>query len=393
MNPHPEINARPGVQALRSQQIREVAGVAAGRPDVLPFWFGESNLITPEVIREAATSALREGRTLYAPTLGIPELRESLSAYLTGLHRGYPAERVAITNSGVTALMLALQTIASPGDRAVAITPVWPNLCEIPRILGACVTSVPLRFGADGWTLDLDRLLEAVTPGTTALIINSPNNPTGWTLTRAEQEAILAHCRRTGTWLIADDVYERIYFHGRCAPSFLDIATPEDRFIGCNSFSKAWRMTGWRIGWMVVPRGLMQDLSKLIEYNSSCAPPFIQVAARVALGECEAEVAALVEQIRANQLRLYELLRPLGCLELGAPAAGGMYAFLRVKGLRDSLSLCKRLVTEAGVGLAPGSAFGSEAPEFLRWCLAVDPQQLEEGARRFSRFVGTISAE
>ena len=144
---------------------------------------------------------------------------------------------------------------------------------------------------------------------------------------------------------------------------------------------------------MVVPRGLMQDLSKLIEYNSSCAPPFIQVAARVALGECEAEVAALVEQIRANQLRLYELLRPLGCLELGAPAAGGMYAFLRVKGLRDSLSLCKRLVTEAGVGLAPGSAFGSEAPEFLRWCLAVDPQQLEEGARRFSRFVGTISAE
>ena len=145
-------------------------------------------------------------------------------------------------------------------------------------------------------------------------------------------------------------------------------------------------MTGWRLGWMVAPPQLLQDLSKLIEYNSSCAPPFVQLAACVALADCEAEVAALVEQIRVNQSRLYELLRPLTVVELGAPAAGAMYAFFRVKGLRDSLSLCKRLVTEAGVGLAPGSAFGDEAPEFLRWCLAVDPQQLEEGARRFARF-------
>jgi aspartate/methionine/tyrosine aminotransferase len=161
-------------------------------------------------------------------------------------------------------------------------------------------------------------------------------------------------------------VYERIYFHGACAPSFLDITSAEDRFIGCNSFSKAWRMTGWRIGWLVVPRELLWDLSKLIEYNSSCAPPFVQLAGCVALRACEDEVAAQVKQIRANQLRLYELLRPLHAVELSAPAAGAMYAFFRVKGLRDSLSLCKRLVVEAGVGLAPGSAFGEEAPEFLR---------------------------
>ncbi len=382
-----ELSARPGVRALRSQQIREVAGVAAGLPNVLPFWFGESNLVTPEVIREAANAALRNGRTLYAPTLGIPELRAALSSYLTGLHQPIPAERIAITNSGVTALMIALQMILTPGDEVVAVTPVWPNLCEIPRILGATVKYAPLRFGAQGWSLDLDRLLDAVTERTTALIINSPNNPTGWTVTRREQEAILNHCRRTGTWLVADDVYERIYFHGRCAPSFLDITARDDRFIGCNSFSKAWRMTGWRLGWLLVPQELLWDLSKLVEYNSSCAPPFVQLAACVALRDCEAEVEALVRQIRLNQSRLYELLRPLPDVELGAPAAGAMYAFFRVKGLRDSLSLCKRLVLEAGVGLAPGSAFGDEAPEFLRWCLAVDPEQLEEGARRFARFV------
>jgi len=382
-----EIQARPGVQALRSQQIREVAGVAAGRPDVLPFWFGESNLTTPQVIRTAATAALQKGQTLYAPTLGVSELRESLAQYLTQLHQPVPADRIAITNSGVTALMLALQALISPGDRVVAVTPVWPNLCEIPRILGAQVECVPLRFGAQGWSLDLDRLLAAVTSSTTALVINSPNNPTGWTLSRAEQEAILRHCRTTGTWLVADDVYERIYFHGSCAPSFLDLVAPEDRFIGCNSFSKAWRMTGWRIGWLVIPQELLWDLSKLIEYNSSCAPPFIQLAACVALTACEADVATQVHQIRANQLRLYELLRSLARVELGAPAAGAMYAFFRVKGLQDSLALCKRLVMEAGVGLAPGSAFGQEAPEFLRWCLAVDPEQLEEGARRFARFI------
>ncbi len=385
-----ELNARAGVQALRSQQIREVAGVAAGLPDVLPFWFGESNLITPRVIREAATAALEKGQTLYAPTLGLPQLRESLARYLTDLHQPFPTERVAITNSGVTALMIALQMIVSPGDRVVAVTPVWPNLCEIPRILGATVSCVPLQFGARGWALDLNRLLDSVTADTTALIINSPNNPTGWTLSRPEQEAILNHCRQTGTWLVADDVYERIYFQGACAPSFLDITATGDRFIGCNSFSKAWRMTGWRLGWMVVPPELLWNLSKLIEYNSSCAPPFVQLAACVALTDCEAEVTALVEQIRLNQSRLYELLRPLAAVELGARAAGAMYAFFRIKGLRDSLSLCKRLVREAGVGLAPGSAFGDEAPEFLRWCLAVDPRQLEEGARRFARFVTTL---
>jgi aspartate/methionine/tyrosine aminotransferase len=386
-----EIQARAGVQALRSQQIREVAGVAAGRPDVLPFWFGESNLTTPQAIRTAATAALQKGQTLYAPTLGVHELRESLSQYLTQLHQPVPTDRIAITNSGVTALMLALQALISPGDRVVAVTPVWPNLCEIPRILGARVECVPLRFGDQGWSLDLQRLLAAVTADTTALVINSPNNPTGWTLSRAEQEAILRHCRTTGTWLVADDVYERIYFQGSCAPSFLDLVAPADRFIGCNSFSKAWRMTGWRIGWLVIPRELLWDLSKLIEYNSSCAPPFVQLAACVALTACEADVADQVSQIRMNQSSLYELLRPLDTVELGAPAAGAMYAFFRVKGLQDSLALCKRLVLEAGVGLAPGAAFGAEAPEFLRWCLAVDPGQLAEGARRFVRFMESAS--
>ena len=377
------LESRPQVRALRSQQIRDVADAALGSKDVLAFWFGESHLPTPEAIRAAGAAALMNGGTFYTPNLGLPELREDIASYLSRWHRPIAAERIVVTSSGVSALMITLQAIVGPGDAVVAVTPVWPNLCEIPRIMGAEVISVPLQFGPDGWQLDLDRLIGAIKPGVAAVVINSPNNPTGWTLSRAEQEAILARCRASGTWLIGDDVYERLYFHAPTAPSFLDIADPSDRFISCNSFSKAWRMTGWRIGWAAIPRELAASYAKLIEYNTSCVPSFGQSAARVALTQCEADVSYLVAEIAANQRRLYERLSAVDRVELGAPAPGGMYAFFRVKGLSDSLSFCRQLVAEARVGLAPGSAFGDDSREFVRWCIATDPRKLEAGLDRF----------
>jgi aspartate/methionine/tyrosine aminotransferase len=368
---------------LRNQQIREIANSAVGVKDVLAFWFGEGHLPTPEPIRAAAAAALATGETFYTPNLGLPALRQEVAAYLSRLHRPIAADRIAITSSGVSALMLSLQAIVDPGSSVVAVTPVWPNLCEIPKILGARVISVPLQFGSNGWTLDLDRLIGAIQPGVAAVVINSPNNPTGWTLSRPEQEAILARCRAVGTWLVGDDVYERLYFHAPCAPSFLDITDPSDRFISCNSFSKAWRMTGWRVGWAVIPQPLVANYSKLLEYNTSCVPGFIQHAARVALTECEPEVSRLVAEVKANQQLLYQRLATQSQVELGAPARGGMYAFFRVKGLSDSLSFCKRLLAEARLGLAPGSAFGDDSQEFVRWCIATDPAKLEAGLDRF----------
>ena len=378
------LEGRPRTRALRNQQIREVANLGLGRKDVLAFWFGESHLPTPEPVRAAAAAALMSGETFYTPNLGVPELRQDLAAYLSRWHQPIPADRVAVTSSGVSALMIALQATVEPGASVVAVTPVWPNLCEIPKILGAGVISVPLQFGSNGWTLDLERLIAAIRPGVGAVVINSPNNPTGWTLSRPEQEAILARCRAVGTWLIADDVYERLYFHAPCAPSFLDIVDPSDRFVGCNSFSKAWRMPGWRIGWAVIPQALAPSFSKLIEYNTSCVPGFVQSAARVALTECEADVAYQVALIKDNQRLLYERLATSRQVELGSAAAGGMYAFFRILGLTDSLSFCKRLVVQAGLGLAPGSAFGDDSREFVRWCIATDPAKLEAGLDRFA---------
>ena len=271
------------------------------------------------------------------------------------------------------------------------MTPVWPNLTEIPKILGGDVVRVPLTFGPAGWTLDRDRLHAALTPGTRALIVNSPNNPTGWMLDADDQRAILAHCRRHGIWIIADDVYERLSYADAggttaCASSFLDLAAPDDRVVSTNSFSKSWLMTGFRLGWIVAPPALMDDLGKLIEYNTSCSPSFVQRAGIVALRDGEPTIAhTLARYRRARDLLLRELNAIPG-IE-AAPPAGAMYAFFRIDGVTDSLAFCKRLVHEAKLGLAPGSAFGPEGEGFVRWCFASSEERITEGIARLQRFL------
>ena len=380
--------ARPEILALRSSRIREVANAAMGRPDVLPFWFGESDRPTPEPIRRAAMEALAEGRTFYTHNLGRPDLRAALSRYLSDLH-GAPVgvERLAVTNSGVSALMITAEALLSPGDRVVVVDPVWPNVAEIPKILGARVATVPIRAAQGRFALDLDRLLDALTPDTRALFLNSPNNPTGWTLPAEHRAAILERCRQNGTWLIGDDVYERLAFGAPVAPSFLPLADPKDRVVSANSFSKAWRMTGWRLGWLAAPAELVERLGVLLEYNTSCAPDFVQSAALTALEQGEPHVAELRAELAASRGRLLGALNALPGVEAPWPD-GGMYAFFRMEGCDDSLSLAKRLVEEAGLGLAPGSAFGDDGEGWLRWCFAARPEKLDAGLERLAGFLG-----
>ena len=380
---------RSVIESLPASKIREVANAGIGRDDVLAFWFGESDEITPQFIREAAVRSMRDGETFYAHNLGLPELRAAIAAYVSALHRPLGAERIAVTSSGVNALMLAMQTLVGAGDEVVAVVPVWPNLTAQPEILGARVTRVPLRPSAGAWRLDLDELLATVTSDTRVLLVNAPNNPTGWTLTRAEQQAILAHCRRTGTWIVADEVYERIYFEGdrALAPGFLDVADPDDRLIVIHSFSKSFLMTGWRLGWMVLPAAITEPVGKLIEFNTSCAPVFVQRAGLAALAEADDFVPALVARLKGCRDTLLPLLTALPRVTVASPA-GGLYAFLQIDGHADSLALAKRLVVEVGLGLAPGVAFGPEAEGWLRWCFASrDPARLADGVGRLERFL------
>jgi len=381
---------RQAIHDLQASKIREVANAGLGRDDVLAFWFGESDEVTPEPVRQAAIESLQRGETFYAHNLGLPELRSAVARYTSALHPAVDASRIAITSGGVNALMLAVQALVDAGDEVVAITPVWPNLVAQPAIMGADVRCVALRPVDGAWTLDLDALRDAVTPRTRLLIVNAPNNPTGWTLTRDEQRAILDHCRVTGTWILADEVYERLYFEptaNGCAPSFLDLAAPEDRLVVAHSFSKSFLMTGWRLGWLVVPPSLIEGIGKLIEFNTSCASVFTQRAGIAALAHGDEITPRVVAHLKACRDVLVPLLADLPGVQV-APARGGMYAFFRLEGFGDSLDVAKRLVAEAGLGLAPGDAFGPEARGWLRWCFASrDPQRLVHGVERLGKWL------
>jgi aspartate/methionine/tyrosine aminotransferase len=393
---------RQAVLNLEESMIRQVANAGMGRNDVLKFWFGESDEVTPAFIRDAAAASLQQGETFYAHNLGLPELREAIASYATALRTpgaaAIGAERIAVTSGGVNALMLAVQALVDAGDEVVVVTPVWPNLTAQPAIMGAVVKCVSLRPVAGQWQLDMGQLLQAITPKTRLLIVNAPNNPTGWTLSRAEQETILAHCRHSGTWILADEVYERLYFEDTvngCAPSFLDIASPEDRLVVVHSFSKSFLMTGWRLGWLVMPPAMTPQMGKLVEFNTSCAPVFIQRAGLVALQRTGDVTPQLVAHLKICRDTLNPLLQAVPGVEL-APAKGGMYAFFRLSDQQrfgDSLETAKRLVVEAGLGLAPGNAFmvnpTPEAQGWLRWCFASrDVGRLEQGVDRLRHWLG-----
>jgi aspartate/methionine/tyrosine aminotransferase len=389
------LSARATVAGLRSSKIRQVANVGMGRKDVLPFWFGESDETTPEFIRQAGMAALEEGDTFYTQNLGIPPLREAIASYLSRLHRPTQPDQIVVTNSGMSALMLVTQALVGPADRVVIVTPVWPNLVEIPRIMGGESVTVPLDFTASGWALNLERLLSALTPSTRLLIINSPGNPTGWTIDRASQAVILEHCRKHGIWILSDDAYERLYFAEAgqgptpAAPSFFDLAGPDDRVVSANTFSKSWLMTGWRLGWICAPAALVNDLGTLVEYNTSCAPGFVQRAGLVAITQGDHVIERSLARLRASRDFLIPRLAALDGVEVASPQ-GAMYAFFRVSGIADSLEFCKRLVVEASVGLAPGSAFGDEGEGFIRWCFATDITRLETGLERFASVLAAM---
>lgn len=376
---------RQAILNLEESKIREVANAGMGRSDVLAFWFGESDEVTPDFIREAAIESIRRGETFYAHNLGLPELREGVAAYTSRLHGPVGAERIAVTSGGVNALMLAVQMLVDDGDDVVAVTPVWPNLTAQPLVLGGKLRRVSLKPQAGAWKLDMDELLAAIRPGTKLLIINAPNNPTGWTLTRQEQKTILDHCRRTGTWILADEVYERLYYEATgtgCAPSFLDVATPDDRLVVAHSFSKSFLMTGWRMGWLVMPAAMTHPMGKLIEFNTSCASVFTQRAALAAVQRTDEVTPRVVAHLKQCRDTLVPRLQVLPRVELAMPA-GGMYAFFKLDGFGDSLALAKRLVAEAGLGIAPGNAFAEEAQGWLRWCFASkDLARLGQGVER-----------
>lgn len=285
-------------------------------------------------------------------------------------------------------IMLAYQTILDPGDKVVIIGPIWPNTVHAAEVLGARTEIVALREVNGEWKIDLEALFAALGNGAKALFINSPNNPTGWMAERGELEAIFAFCRQHGIWMVSDDVYARLVYDGRTlAPSVVELAEPDDRVIIINSFSKSWNMTGWRLGWLTAPPDLLLSLAKLTEYNIAGPATFVQHAGIVALREGEAHVARSRAAFEERRDLVYRRLSALNRIGMVKPK-GAFYAFFSVEGETDSLALTKRLLHDAGVGLAPGTAFGDVGEGYLRLCFAASSALLNEAIDRLERVLG-----
>jgi aspartate aminotransferase len=381
---------RSDVLKLSTDNIAELARKAGKLEDVISLWYGEGDLITPPFIREAAKAALDRGMTFYVPNMrGLPALTEVLSTYQTNLHgRSIPVDRSTMTPGGMQAVLLALELVAGTGDNVLYIEPVWPNIKNTIQLVGAEPRPFALQLQNDLWHLDLDALFAACDAKTKAIFLVSPSNPTGWVASIEHMRALLEFSRRTGIWIISDEVYGRIYFEGEVAPSILQIADPEDRVMSVNSFSKAWAMTGWRIGWLTHPISVASRLGAMTQYMNSGTPAFIQVGAATALSEGENLVAEIREKCRRGRNLAYDKLASLPGFRFGAPPRGGMYVFFSLRDEADSKVACARILESARVGLAPGYMFGEASSGFVRACVACDMPTLDIA---FSRIAAAFS--
>jgi len=380
------------VQNVPHSRIRELAEVAMSMDGVLRLYFGESNLPTPDYIKQAAIQALNDGYTFYTENAGLPSLRRAIARHYQKLHRVNldPESEIVITASGVQALNVSLRAMLDPGDEALVLTPAWPNGSSIIAMANAVAKQIAHPLCGDRYRIDFDALEAAAGPRTRLLLYTSPSNPLGWVATEDDQQRLLDFCRARGMWLVADEVYDRLYYAGSSlgepVPSILRKATRDDAVAVVHSFSKSYCMTGWRVGWLIARRDLGLKATQLNEFIISHAPSFAQKAAETALSDGEAELSAMLQRLKENRDFCLAALREMPGVTVPEPD-GAFYLFPRIAGLTNSFEFCRRLLMETKVGLAPGVAFGEGGEGSVRICYAADRSILEPAMERLARYL------
>lgn len=378
----------PTLDNIQPSRIRALANIAFGMEGVYKLQFGESNMPTPQYIKDAATQAINDGWTFYSENAGLPSLRAAIADKYQDLHGVTldPSQEIIVSASGVQALNLTIRCALGPGDEALILTPNWPNGTEIVRMFGATPREIPFVVQAGRFAIDFAALERAITPKTRLLLYTSPSNPLGWVATVAEQQQLLDFSRRHGLWLLADEVYERIYYHGPVAPSILRLCSRDDAVIAVQSFSKSYCMTGWRLGWAVARADLIAQAAPLNEFIVSHAPTFIQRAGLVALTQGEDEVAARAELFHERMSFCYNALANTKGVTLPKPE-GAFYLFAKIDGVDDSFRFCVDLLKSNKVAVAPGVAFGAGGEGAIRICTASELPILETAIARVCRFI------
>jgi aspartate/methionine/tyrosine aminotransferase len=396
-NPSP---IRPTIRNIRANGIGAVSTHALGEPELIPLWFGETDLVTPAFISNAAKRALDEGKTFYTHADGILPLREAIRDFhKRTVGAGISLDRITVPGAAMMAVTCALQCVVETGDNVVCVSPVWPNIFQAGEICGAQIRFAKLeenwRSATPHWRLDLDKLFALCDARTKAIFIASPGNPTGWIMQPPEQRAVLEFARKRGIAIISDEVYGTLVYDGTPhAPSFLQVAEPDDNVFVINSFSKPWAMTGWRVGWLVHPAAIKDSVNVLSMANNTGATVFAQWGALAALSpEGDAFRESIRERCRNGRDVTQKFIDTQNRIRWMKPE-GAFYGFFHVEGMKNSHDFAVELVKKARVGVAPGSAFGdvgdASIDSYVRICFAQDPKLLETGLERLGKAVAAL---
>lgn len=367
---------------LKSSGIRRINALAAQHPGCIALALGEPEFDTPQEIRDEVTRALQRGETHYPPNNGTPFLRRSISEYMSAQGFDYAPDNVIVTDGATEALHATLLAMLEPNDEVIIPTPAFGLYESIVRVNHAF--PVFLDTARADFQIDEDALRDRVTPATKAIVICSPNNPTGCIFNAASLDAVARVAAETGIYVICDDVYNRLVYTGGYERFALRHPELREQTVVVDSFSKPWAMTGWRIGWLAADPSLAVQIAKAHQYMVSSAVSFEMPATAVALS---VDPAPMLETYRARRARVLAALEKMG-LSVVEPA-GAFYVFPSIKGTGlTSEQFCARAIEEAGVGLVPGSCFGSEGYVRLSYC--VSDEDLDEGLRRLDRFVAGL---
>ena len=375
------------VRSLPRSGIREFFDIVQGVPDVISLGVGEPDFVTPWHIREAAIYALERGRTTYTSNLGLLKLREAICAAVARRFGvAYDPKREALVTVGVSeALDIALRAVVDPGDEVLYHEPCYVSYS--PSVALAYGVPVPIVCRAeDGFAVKAEAIAARLTPRSKVLVLNFPTNPTGGTMERAELERIAELARRHDLLVITDEIYSELTYEGEHV-SIASLPGMRERTIFLHGFSKAYAMTGFRIGYACGPVALVEAMMKIHQYSMLCASILSQEAATEALLNGDAAIEEMRESYRARRNVIVQALNAMG-LKCHRPR-GAFYAFpsIATTGL-SSKEFAVRLLEEEKVACVPGVAFGASGEGYLRCCFATALDRIEEAMERMARFVG-----
>lgn len=351
---------------------------------LIRFDVGRPDLATPTFVVDAAHAALDEGWTKYVENRGIPELREAIAARLER-DRGVaydPATEVIVTTGASEAVAASLTAVLEPGSEILVPTPAWPHYANVARLVGAEVVEVPLDLDK-GMQLDAEDLAPHISERTRLLVVNSPSNPTSVVTDPSRLEGILALAREHDLWVMSDEIYETYCFGGSVSPSFASLPDARERTLTINGFSKAFGMTGWRVGYVAAPAGICAEINKPHQYTTVCATAFAQKAAVAAYSHSDS--TSFLEQVRSDfESRRDCLLAAVGGRLSSPPPDGAFYFFPRLPASApDAAEATLHLLREAKVAVVPGSVFGRDFGRHIRVSYgSCSIEDIETGVRR-----------